>query len=103
MPKLRLPFSKPRPAAARPHAVRTARFDGASRKTAYFRWPDLRPGANAAGPAVIAGPEATAVVPPGWRFTIDGFGNVIAARSSTFKGRPVRRSLGDGGSSKQGS
>ena len=93
MPKLRLPFSKPRTAAARPHTIRTARFDGASRKTAYFRWPDLQPGAGARGPAVIAGPEATAVVPPGWRFTVDGFGNVIAARSSTFKV----------GSSKQGS
>ena len=66
-----------------------ARFDGASRRTAYFRWPDLQPGANARGPAVIAGPEATAVVPPGWRFRIDGFGNVIArevrSRSSKFE------------------
>jgi len=87
MPKLKLPFSKPRAAAARPHAVRTARFDGASRKTGYFRWPDLRPGANAPGPAVIVGPEATAIVPPGWRFRIDGFGNVIAARSSKLKVR----------------
>jgi N-methylhydantoinase A/oxoprolinase/acetone carboxylase beta subunit len=93
MPKLRFPFSKPRAAAARPHAIRTARFDGASRRTACFRWPDLRPGAHARGPAVIAGPEATAVVPPGWRFRIDGFGNVIASRSSKFKVR----------SSKQGS
>ena len=103
MPKLRLPFDRVRSAAARPHAVRPARFDGASRKTAYFRWPDLRPGANARGPAVIAGPEATAVVPPGWRFKIDRFGNVVASRSSKFKVGPVRRSLGEGGSSKQGS
>ncbi|HVQ42608.1 MAG TPA: hydantoinase/oxoprolinase family protein, partial [Vicinamibacterales bacterium] len=87
MPKLRLSSTRPRTATARLHASRTARFDGASRKTAYFRWPDLRPGANARGPAVIAGPEATAVVPPGWRFRIDGFGNVIATRSSKFKVR----------------
>jgi N-methylhydantoinase A/oxoprolinase/acetone carboxylase beta subunit len=82
MPKLKLPFSRSRAAAARPNAVRSARFDGASRKTAYFRWPDLRPGDIARGPAVIAGPEATAVVPPGWRFRIDGFGNVICTDSA---------------------
>jgi len=78
-PKPRLPFRKPRVRAARPHTVRAARFNGATRKTAYFRWPELDPGAHAAGPAVIAGPEATAVVPPGWRFRIDGFGNVVCS------------------------
>jgi N-methylhydantoinase A/oxoprolinase/acetone carboxylase beta subunit len=36
------------------------------------------PGAHASGPAVITGAEATVVIPPGFAFTIDGFGNVIA-------------------------
>ena len=80
--KPKLPFTKPKPHRARPQATRSARFDGAARKTAYFRWPDLRPGAQASGPAVIGGPEATAVIPPGWRFRIDGFGNVICTHTA---------------------
>jgi N-methylhydantoinase A/oxoprolinase/acetone carboxylase beta subunit len=80
--KPRLPFSKPKATTARPHAVRSARFDGVQKQTGYFRWPDLSPGATAVGPAVIAGPEATAVVPPGWRFAVDGFGNVICSDAS---------------------
>jgi N-methylhydantoinase A/oxoprolinase/acetone carboxylase beta subunit len=36
------------------------------------------PGHAASGPAVITGAEATAVVPPGFRFRIDGFGNIVA-------------------------
>ena len=80
--KPKLPFSKPKAHRARPQARRSARFDGVARKTSYFRWPDLRPGAQATGPAVIGGPEATAVVPPGWRFTIDGFGNVICTNTA---------------------
>jgi len=43
-----------------------------------YRWSDLQPGASASGPAVIAGGEATVVIPPGWRFNVDGFGNVLA-------------------------
>jgi N-methylhydantoinase A/oxoprolinase/acetone carboxylase beta subunit len=46
---------------------------------AFYRWSELHPGSSGAGPAVIAGGEATVVIPPGWTFEIDGFGNVIAA------------------------
>ena len=77
--KPKLPFTIPKPGRPVPHGMRQARFGGAARRTAYFRWPDLTPGGKGAGPAVIAGPEATAVVPPGWRFTVDGFGNVICS------------------------
>jgi N-methylhydantoinase A/oxoprolinase/acetone carboxylase beta subunit len=49
-------------------------------KVAHHRWDDLRPGAGAPGPAVIAGGEATVVIPPGWRFAVDGFGNVVGER-----------------------
>ena len=78
-----LPFTRPRRGVrARAHAVSTGRFDGRDRQVAYFRWPDLVPGAGGRGPCVITGPEATAVLPPGWRFTIDGFGNVVARRGA---------------------
>ena len=79
--KPELPFSKPRrPLRPKPTATHPGRFAGKTQKVERYRWPDLEPGASAAGPAVITGPEATAVVPPGWRFTIDGFGNVMVTR-----------------------
>ena len=81
--KPELPFTRPRRGVrARAHAVSTGRFDGRDRQVAYFRWPDLGPGTAGRGPCVITGPEATAVIPPGWRFTIDGFGNVVARRGA---------------------
>ncbi|HSK41363.1 MAG TPA: hypothetical protein VK943_16485, partial [Arenibaculum sp.] len=58
--------------------VSTGRFDGRDRQVAHFRWPDLDPGAAGRGPCIITGPEATAVIPPGWRFSVDGFGNIVA-------------------------
>lgn len=66
--------SKAKPAASGP-----GRFGGKTSTIGFFRWDDLRPGASGAGPAVIAGGEATAVVPPGWTFTVDGYGNVVAS------------------------
>jgi len=63
--------------AARPADVRPARFAQRSVKTGVFHWPDLLPGAFAAGPAVVAGPEATAVVPPGMTFRVDAMGNLV--------------------------
>jgi N-methylhydantoinase A len=63
--------STPRPADARP-----GRFDGRSCRTAVYRWVDLAPGNQARGPAVIAGGEATVVVPPSFRFAVDRAGNV---------------------------
>ena len=77
-----LPFVRPRRRfVPRPAAVRTSRFDGRAYRTAVFRWDDLAPGAAASGPAIIAGAEATVVVPPGFRFSIDGFTNVLLART----------------------
>ena len=63
---------------ATPNAMRPGRFDGRQHRTAFYRWDALAPGATGSGPAVIAGGEATVVIPPRFRFTIDGFGNVIA-------------------------
>jgi N-methylhydantoinase A/oxoprolinase/acetone carboxylase beta subunit len=75
--KPRLPARSTRPYRPRPVAVREGRFAGRIRKVAFHRWPDLEPGARGTGPVVITGPEATAVVPPGFRFRIDRFGNVV--------------------------
>jgi len=72
LPSSRLKRHRPRPAA-----VRQGRFDGRATKVAYYRWPDLSPGAAAQGPAVIAGAEATVVVPPRFQFTVDKFSNIV--------------------------
>ena len=66
---------RPPPAQKRP-----GRFSGKSYSVASYRWSDLVPGAAASGPAIVTGPEATAVIPPGFRFNIDGFGNVVVTQ-----------------------
>jgi N-methylhydantoinase A/oxoprolinase/acetone carboxylase beta subunit len=77
--KPRLPFRRPtRRFAPRPVAVRAGRFAGRTAAVACYLWDRLEPGAAARGPAVITGGEATAVVPPGFRFRVDGFGNLVA-------------------------
>jgi N-methylhydantoinase A/oxoprolinase/acetone carboxylase beta subunit len=74
-----LPFVRVRHArVAVPTAIRRGRFGGRVHKVAYYRWLDLAPGARARGPAVITSGEASAVIPPGWRFSVDGFGNIVA-------------------------
>jgi N-methylhydantoinase A/oxoprolinase/acetone carboxylase beta subunit len=77
--KPKLPFARATATTkAKPTAVRPGRFAGKNVRIAFFRWDDLVPGASASGPAVIAGGEATGVIPPGWKFKVDGFGNVVA-------------------------
>jgi N-methylhydantoinase A len=61
----------------RPQAVRPAWFKGRNIRTAYYHWNELLSGATGTGPAVITGGEATIVVPPGFVFRVDDFGNVI--------------------------
>jgi N-methylhydantoinase A/oxoprolinase/acetone carboxylase beta subunit len=74
-----LPFSRPRQTARLARStVRPGRFNGRSHRVAFYRWEELEPGSQGSGPAVIAGGEATIVVPPDWPFRIDGFGNVRA-------------------------
>jgi N-methylhydantoinase A/oxoprolinase/acetone carboxylase beta subunit len=69
----------------RPAARRQGRFDGRMVPVAYFRWPDLKPGSRARGPAVITGAEASVVIPPGFEFRVDAFGNVIATRRGSAR------------------
>jgi N-methylhydantoinase A/oxoprolinase/acetone carboxylase beta subunit len=68
------------PSTATPSRVREARFDGRLVATACYRWDDLPPGAAAEGPAIVASGEATAVVPPGFRFHVDDRRNLVATR-----------------------
>jgi N-methylhydantoinase A/oxoprolinase/acetone carboxylase beta subunit len=76
--KPRLPFTRTRRRTKpKPDSMRPAIFGGTRVRTAHYRWPSLAPGAGARGPAIITGAEATVVVPPGFAFSVDGFGNVI--------------------------
>jgi len=73
-----LPFKRPkRSFAPAPSGRRRGRFGGRALAVAFYRWDALEPGATARGPAVITSGEATVVVPPRWRFGVDGFGNII--------------------------
>jgi N-methylhydantoinase A/oxoprolinase/acetone carboxylase beta subunit len=58
-----------------------ARFAGKAVSTGFYRWESLPAGACGSGPAVVAGAQATAVVPPGFSFRIDEFGNLVAVRT----------------------
>jgi N-methylhydantoinase A/oxoprolinase/acetone carboxylase beta subunit len=75
-----LPFARVR-RAFRPEStsLRPGRFSGKNVRVSHYDWDALAPGARASGPAVITSGEATAVIPPGFRFRVDGFGNVIAS------------------------
>lgn len=66
---------------ATPYRTTRAWFGGRESQMAVYRWEDLDAGATASGPAVIAGGQATTVVPPGFTFRIDPFGNVVAVKA----------------------
>lgn len=55
-------------------------FDGAWLDAPVFDQRTLVAGHGADGPAVIAGPEATTVVAPGWRFHVDEIGSLVVSR-----------------------
>ena len=79
--KPKLPFARIRAATkARPTAIRPGRFAGKNASVSFYRWDDLSPGGYASGPAVVAGGEATGVIQAGWKFRVDGFGNVVARK-----------------------
>jgi N-methylhydantoinase A len=78
-PLPRLAFT--RTPMADPRRIGEAQFGGRRLATAFYRWEDLPPGSIGDGPAVVAGGQATAVLPPRTRFRIDDFGNLIAVRA----------------------
>jgi N-methylhydantoinase A/oxoprolinase/acetone carboxylase beta subunit len=74
-----------------PSAMRPTRFAGRSVPTAIYRDAALVAGMTAAGPAILAGAQATTVIPPNYRFRIDELGNVIATRLASRRPRRARR------------
>src|SRR5580658_1348083 len=73
----KLPKSVEYKAKAKPGSRRPARFQRRWWSTDFYRWEDLPGGARALGPSVVTGGEATVVVPPGFAFRVDAFGNLI--------------------------
>jgi N-methylhydantoinase A/oxoprolinase/acetone carboxylase beta subunit len=65
---------------ARPARINRSRFGGRLQRTAFYRWDDLRPGDRGLGAAIIAGREATVIVPPTFGFAVDGFANLLLTR-----------------------
>ncbi len=48
-----------------------------------YRWPDLLPGAELAGPALLVSPTSTTVVEPNWHFQLDAGGNGLLQKIGT--------------------
>jgi len=89
--KPKLPVSRVRRSSrAAPSQVGRGRFAGRVHQVGFYRWDDLVPGAHASGPAVITGGEATVVIPPDFRFRIDGHRNVIATTARAGRSRKAR-------------
>ncbi|HVH67684.1 MAG TPA: hydantoinase/oxoprolinase family protein [Gemmatimonadales bacterium] len=65
-----------RPGASRPTWVRGARVTAA-----VWALDELAPGVTLAGPAILAGRDATALVEPGWRGTVHACGAVLLERA----------------------
>ena len=59
----------------------TVWFDGPTAAAVHDR-DRLRPGDAVAGPALVTQLDATTAIPPGWRGTVDGQGNLILERGS---------------------
>lgn len=76
-----------------PQHTSPAFFDGRVRDTAHFVMEHLRPGARGDGAAVIAGEASTTVVPPGWGWRVDEWGNLVLTRA----GRRTRHASRRGG------
>jgi N-methylhydantoinase A len=73
--------ARPRPAAAESsdlaQSARSVRFGGSWHATQVLRG-EAGPGTRAEGPAIFELPEATFVVPPGWRAEVDKTGTIRA-------------------------
>jgi N-methylhydantoinase A len=78
-----VPGPKPRPRAASGDGLsedtRAARFDGNWLEARVLRG-EPSAGLRAEGPAIFELPEATFVLPPGWRAEVDGAGTIRAER-----------------------
>jgi N-methylhydantoinase A/oxoprolinase/acetone carboxylase beta subunit len=83
--------ASPRPLAT-PTSMRLARFKGRKVQTPTYHRGSLVPGMTGHGPAVIAGAQSTTAIPPGFQFTIDAVGTLVAthAKSRAQKSRGAK-------------
>jgi len=77
LPAPELPLESPPPAAGDPLlGQREVWFDGLQ-QTAVLERSRLRPGFRLEGPAVVVQMDATTAIPPGWRGSVDRWGNLM--------------------------
>jgi N-methylhydantoinase A/oxoprolinase/acetone carboxylase beta subunit len=97
--KPRLP-RRPAAAGPPPEPIRTrdAWFGGAPVPTPLFHREQLLVGMAGRGPAIVAGAEATIVVPPGFGFRVDEVDSLVLTRLAAVSGASARRSHPGGGS-----
>jgi len=74
-----------------PVAVRRAWFGGRAHETAIFRRESLEPGMTGRGPAILAGGQATTVIPPTFAFRLDEVDTVVVERQGARTARRTRR------------
>ena len=65
------------PCAGEGPAARRMWLGGEEAEVEAWAWESLPPGHRGRGPALVLGDHATALVPPGWGWTADRFGNLI--------------------------
>jgi len=73
-------FSGPRRVVQRPGASRPIALRGARVSASVWALDELAPGVTIAGPAILAGRDATALIEPGWRGTTHPSGAVLVQR-----------------------
>jgi N-methylhydantoinase A/oxoprolinase/acetone carboxylase beta subunit len=82
------PDAEPQPLPS-PLMTTKARFDGAWVETPVYRRELLPAGCRGDGPAIMAGNEATIVIPPSFRFEVDGVETLVATRVRASQTQPV--------------
>jgi N-methylhydantoinase A len=68
---LHVPISNERP------VTRPIRMGGEEAAVETWTWDSLPPGRRGSGPALVFGDHATALVPAGWQWSADRFGNLL--------------------------
>src|SRR6266487_1446670 len=74
-------FADARRVVQRPGASRPITWRGSRVSAAVWALDDLAPGVTIAGPAILAGRDATALIEPGWRGTVHPCGAVLVERT----------------------
>jgi N-methylhydantoinase A len=65
------------PASSEAPAARRLRLEGEDVVVEAWAWEALPSGHSGRGPALFLGDHATTLVPPGWRWSVDRFGNLL--------------------------